>query len=193
MEFTVFAAGIDHWRQVGQELGVEITTGEAAGQHSRIDAGDLGAETGRDHLPGKPVRRNLPDRKKGLQTGSGELFFAVGADVGKEEVPESHRLDPFGDGPGAEPAHSRFVLLVGTGPGERNDPKRQPGGGRLRFQKLAPDRVHGDAIEGFVYSGDEGDNFNRGILPQKVQRPGAILTARPGKRDALHATAATRS
>jgi hypothetical protein len=41
--------------------------------------------------------------------------------------------------------------------------------------------VHGDTIELFVERGYEGYNFDAGILPKKMQRPGAILSTRPGE------------
>jgi len=39
--------------------------------------------------------------------------------------------------------------------------------------------VHGDAIEVLVEGGDERYDFNAGILPKQMQRPGAILAAGP--------------
>src|SRR5437868_2844702 len=41
--------------------------------------------------------------------------------------------------------------------------------------------MHGDAVGAGVESGDEGYHLDGGILPQQVQRPGAVLAAAPGK------------
>ena len=53
MELAVFAARVDAGRQVGQELGVEITAGEFGGEHIRVDACDFRAEAGSDHGRGQ--------------------------------------------------------------------------------------------------------------------------------------------
>ncbi len=154
MEFAVFATGIDLGRQVGEELGIEIAASEFRGQNFRVHTGDFSAQAGSDHGPGQIGGGDLPDRKQGLEAGAGELLFAVGANVGEEQVAESHGVHLPGYGAGAEVAHASFVLLVGTGPGQGNGPERQADGLRLQLQKLAPDGVHGHAIELFVQSGD---------------------------------------
>jgi hypothetical protein len=38
----------------------------------------------------------------------------------------------------------------------------------LQLEQLAPDGVHGHAVELFVESGDEGYDFDARILPEKM-------------------------
>src|ERR1700678_2090622 len=85
------------------------------------------------------------------------------------------------------------MLFVGTGPGQGNGPERQADGLSLQLEQLATDGVHGDAIELFVESGDERYDFNAGILPEEMQRPCAILAARPRKGYPFQAVTAVRS
>ena len=68
-----------------------------AGRTLGIDAGDFRAEAGSDHGPGQVGGRDLPDREQRLETGSGELLFTIGADVGQKKIAESHRFDAFCD------------------------------------------------------------------------------------------------
>ena len=101
----------------------------------------------------------------------------------RKKIAEGHGLDAFVHRARTQIEHSSFILFVGTRPGKRNGPKRHADRLRLQLQQLAPDRVHRDAIERLVDCGDERYNFNAGVLPEKVQRPSAILATGPGKRD----------
>jgi hypothetical protein len=182
MEFSIFPTGIDSWRQIRQELRVEIAAGELFRERLWIDAGDFGSETGSDHGSGQIRSWNFPDGEQGLNPGPGQLFLAVGADVGQKKIAKSHGFNAFVHRAATQIAHARFILFVGTGPGKRNGPKRHTDGFGLQLNQLPAHGVHGHSIKLFVQGGDQRYNFNLRVLTQQVQRPGAILAARPGKR-----------
>ena len=181
MEFAVFPARVDPRRQVGQKLQVEIPSGKFDGQNLRIDAGNLRFQARSNHLGSELPGRDLPDWEQGFKARTRQLFLAISANVGEKKIAERHGFDTLIDCPGAKIAHSTLVLFIGTGPGKGNGPERHAQRLGLQLQQFAPDGVHGHSIELFVEGGDERYDFNRGVLPEEMQRPGAIFTTGPRK------------
>src|SRR5689334_19252031 len=52
VELTPLTAGVDAGRKVCEQLGVEGAAGELRRHDLRVDAGQDGADPGREHLPG---------------------------------------------------------------------------------------------------------------------------------------------
>ena len=111
----------------------------------------------------------------------------------RKRSPKAIASTPFATAKAQKLRHLCFILVVGTGPGQGNGPQREAERCRLQFQQLAPDGVHGDAIELFVEGSDESYDFDARILPEEMQRPGAVFTARPRERYALQARTGDRS
>ena len=93
--------------QVGEEVGIEGAAGEGGIEVARVNAGEMRAEAGGDHLlrpefGGGDAEGRAPDGEDGFEAGSGELFDAVGADVFEEEVAKSDSVEAFGGGAGAD-------------------------------------------------------------------------------------------
>lgn len=185
MKFAILAAGIDSGRQLGEKPLVEIAAGEIGRQAPGVDAGELRAEAGGDHVARQLSGGDLPNGKQRLKACSRELAFAVGADIGEEEVAERDRLDAFRNCASADLAHAGFVLFVRAGPGQRDGPQWKTCGFGLLFEEPPSDGMHRDAIERLVEGGNQGYNFDGRILTEEMQRPGAVFATGPRKRDAL--------
>ena len=156
---------------------------------SRVDAGEMRAEAGGDHLVGEfgggEAEVRAPDGEDGFETGSGELGDAVGADVLEEEVAEGDAVEAFGDGARADLGHARLVVSVGAREGKIDLPERQADGGGLQIEEFFAKAVDGDAAELLVEGGEEGDDLVLGVLAQEVEGPGAVLSSAPTEEDAF--------
>src|SRR5579864_8057160 len=60
MKLAVFAAGIDRWRKISQEVVIEFAACELVRQNLGVDASDLGAESSGDHVVRQLASRELP-------------------------------------------------------------------------------------------------------------------------------------
>jgi hypothetical protein len=115
------------------------------------------------------------------------LALAVLADVAKKEVAESDGADAFRYGAAANARHQIFVHAVRARPWKFYGPQGKADAPGLFLNQSPPDRVHGNAIGRAVEGCDQRCDLNAGCLPQKVQRPGAVLAAAPRQGDAFHA------
>jgi hypothetical protein len=115
------------------------------------------------------------------------LALAVLADVAKKEVAESDGADAFRYGAAANARHQIFVHAVRARPWKFYGPQGKADAPGLFLNQPPPDRVHGNAIGRAVEGRDQRCDLNAGCLPQKVQRPGAVLSAAPRQGDAFHA------
>ena len=176
--------------KIVQQLLIERAAGERAIELARIDAGQPRLQAGVDHV----VR----------EIGVG-LVFQIGNSGSRPEParrssryrrtssrnrsPKATCVKPSATKPAIAVSHDRFVLLVRARPRQRHDVQRQAGGCGLRFQQLAPDRVHRDAIEGLVGRREEPGGGIRILLVDHVQHPRGILAGGP-RDENLHGCSA---
>ena len=158
MELSAFAAGIDGFGKIGEQLLVEGAAGEGPIEDPGVDAGEVCAEPGGEHLAcefgGGDAEVRAPDGEDGFEAGGGELGDAVGADVGQKKVAEGDAADALSDGAGEDLGHARLVVGVGAGEGEADLPEGQPGGGGLLVEQLLAEAVDGDAAVFLVDGGE---------------------------------------
>ena len=132
VELAALAAGIDRGREIGEELGVEGAAGEGGVKVAGVNAGEMRAEAGGEHLArelgGRDAERGAPDGEDGLEAGAGQAGDAVGADVLEEEVAEGDAVEAFGGGAGADGGHAGLVIGVGAGEGEVDLPEGEADG-----------------------------------------------------------------
>ncbi len=190
VELSVFAAGIDAWREIAQEGRVEVAARKFARQLPGIDANDAGAQATGNHLFGKGASgtRRTPDGKDRLETGALQFVNAILADVFEEEIAEGNGFDAVRHSPRAGGAHGGFIVFVRARPGKRDGDQRQPRRGGLGFEQRAARAVHGHAVEGGVEGGKQADDLVLALLAEAVQRPAAVFAAAPGKEELLHAS-----
>src|SRR5205807_7930210 len=96
-----------------------------------IDTRKASAESAAQHVARERPGGNFPERENRSQSGALQLALAIGANVAQEEVAERDGIEAFSDGAAAGFGHAGFVIVVGAGPGERDLPQRNTGGGRL--------------------------------------------------------------
>src|SRR6185437_9618792 len=176
VELAALAAGIDGRRKIGEELRIEGAAGEGCIEMPWVDAGEMRAQAGGDHLPGefggREAEVGAPDGKDGFEAGSGEPLDAVGADVFEEEIAESNAVQAFGGGASADGGHAGFVVGVGAGKGQVDFPHWKTGRFRLQIEQLFAETVHCDAAELLIDGCEECDNLVVRVLAKEVQRPG---------------------
>jgi hypothetical protein len=192
MEFAVFAARVDGWRQVVKQLVVEFSADKICGQALGIHAGEPGFEARVDHALGEFASRDAPHGEDRFESRAFELLLAVGSDVAEEEVAEGDAVDTFPDRFRADFAHDALVIVIRAGGGEIDIPERKVGDPGLRLDEFAAHAVHGDAIGFAIESGEEADQFVVGLPAQEVEGPGTVFAAAPGKKGALHGSYGTR-
>jgi hypothetical protein len=186
MKFSVLSARIDSGRQLIEELLIEIPAYKKWSETFRIHAGELRPEPARNHVSRQVASVQIPEREQGFQSSTPKLPLAVSANISKEQIAESHGLDSGFARPHTNIRHDLFVLLVRTRPRDRNRLQRQSCRLGLGFQQLAPHRVHGYSIEGFVQCCEQSNHFEVRILTKYMERPGAIFATAPGKQHSLH-------
>jgi hypothetical protein len=75
VELAALAAGVDCGWEVGEELGVEGAAGEGGIEVARVNAGEMRAEAGGDHLLGEvgsgDAEVRAPDGEDGFEPGPG--------------------------------------------------------------------------------------------------------------------------
>jgi hypothetical protein len=189
VELTALAAGIDPGGQVGEQRGVEAAAGKGRAEHAWVNAGEMRAQAGGEHLAGKfrsgDSQARAPDGEDGFEARACEFGDAVGADVLKEEVAEGDAVQPLRGGAGADSGHARVVVGVRAGKGKIDLPERQANGVGLPVEQLFAEAVDGDAAELFVDGSEQGDDFEFGLLAEQVERPGTVLAAAPAQQDGL--------
>jgi hypothetical protein len=72
-----------------------------------------------------------------------------------------------------------FVFHVGTWPRQFDWPERQSSSMGLRLDQCTPNRMHSHALSFGVESRDQRGNLDVWLLPEKMQRPGAVFAAAP--------------
>ena len=181
VELAVLAAGIDA-RPAGRSssCSIERAAGKRAIELARIDAGQPRLQAAVDHLAREiGGRLRLPDREQRLEPRAGQALLAIAPHVLEKQIAEGDVREAFGDESGDRCPHDRFVLLVRARPGQRHDVQRQAGRRGLRFQQLAPDRVHRDAIERLIGRREQPGGGVRMFLVEHVQHPRGVLAGRP--------------
>src|SRR5579863_10753557 len=187
MKFTALAARVDMGRQVTQQRLVEIATRKRAGELSRIDAHQFGAQAGGEHVAREVVGGAFPERKQGIQPGGLQLLFAVGANIPEEEIAERDGVDALRQCAITGGLHALLIDLVGAGPGQGNDPQRQLGGRRLCLDDRSPRSMHRHAVELRIQSCQKAGDIHVVSLSEDVKRPRAVFSTAPGEKDTFHA------
>src|ERR1700730_6069328 len=90
VKFPIFTTGVHAGRKFLEELRVEFPARESRVKLPRIDTGEIGAHTVRDHFARQPLRFISPDRKQGSHADGLQLFFAIFAEIGKKQIAESN-------------------------------------------------------------------------------------------------------
>ena len=188
VKLAALAARVGSGRKIAEKIGVELAASEGGGELTQVDAREARAKAAGDHLAGQRIGCNLPKREKRLESGGRELLFAISSNIFQEEIAKSDGVDAFADGAPADLGHALLVDFIGTWPGERDDPEREPSGGGLRFEDRAAHAVHGDAVELSVERGEQTADLDGGIAAQNVEGPSAVFAAAPGEENALHGT-----
>ena len=81
-----------------------------------------------------------------------------------------------------EVGHDAGVIFIAAGPGQVDGGQRQAHALGLCQQQLLAHPVHGHPFERLVEGGEQSHHLDGRILPQCVQRPGAVLAAAPGEQ-----------
>jgi hypothetical protein len=75
MELSAFAAGIDGFGKIGEQLGIEGTAGKGPIEDAGVDAGEVCAEPGGEHLLsefcGGDAEVRAPNGEDGFEAGGG--------------------------------------------------------------------------------------------------------------------------
>jgi hypothetical protein len=90
VEFAVLTAGVDAWRQIGEEGSVQLAPREGRIENAGIDADGDRSKTQSHKFPRKFTRVALPDGKQRLHANPGKIFLAVNAQVFEENIAEGH-------------------------------------------------------------------------------------------------------
>ena len=186
VEFAVLAARIDADRQVSSPTARRriFWTGECLRQFLQIDANQPRLDAGRDHLARQRIGRPMPEREQRRDAGRRHFLLAVGAHVLKKQIAEHHVGDALRFGLRHRCRHLALVDLVRARIGYPHDGRRQSAGFELRPQQLLAHSVDADTIEPAGDGGQSADHIDRAGAPRLVQRPGAVLAARPGNQSA---------
>ena len=166
-----------------KHFGAKVAACEGRVKLAGIDADEFGAEAAGDHVAGEVRGGEIPERKERFDAGRLELLFAVGAYIAKKEIAERDGVDALAGGAKAGFGHAAFVLLVGTGPRQRNFPERKVSGRGLGFEDRAAGSMHSNAVEFGVDGGKQGNDFEIGLLAEEVKGPCAVFAAAPGDED----------
>src|SRR5205807_3968030 len=111
---------------------------------------------------------------------AGKLLFAVGADVGEEQVAEDHVGDAIAHGGCDRLAHPRLIDFVRAGIGYRHNPLRQAGRLALCAQDFLAHAVNGHPLERLCYGGQRAHHVELAGAARLMQRKCAVLAAGPG-------------
>jgi hypothetical protein len=109
VELAVFAAGVGVGRKIAEEGIVQFASGETGIENFGVDASGNGAEALLVKKPDQFARVAFPNREEGGHADTGEVFFAVGAEVFKEDVAEGDLADTLVVEEAESFFHARFV------------------------------------------------------------------------------------
>src|SRR5438045_4113672 len=112
MIFAVFAAGINAGRQIGDKTEVEVAADERAVELGPFDAAQHGAKAERDEGRDQLARVALPNWKNTGHAELGEVLFAVGPQIGEENVAVADVEDAAGKVISEFFTDERFVVRV---------------------------------------------------------------------------------
>jgi hypothetical protein len=96
------------------------------------------------------------------------LFFTVRAHVFEKEVAKCDPFDSSRDSFAACFGHKQLILLVGTRPGQRDSPKRQPGCRGLLFDQFTTDSVHSNPAGSLIERGQQSGDFILSTLTENM-------------------------
>ena len=147
VKLAALATRIGSRRQIAQQAQIEFTAGKSGGKLLRVYAGNARAQSACDHLVRQRISRNLPERKKRLESGVLKLAHAIGANVFEKKIAEGDSVDAFANGALAGFGHALLIDFVRARPGQRDDPEREPRGCGLGFEHRAAHAVHGHAVK----------------------------------------------
>ncbi len=153
MKFAIFTARIDVCGQFFKKRLIIITAGKTLIQSRWIDTGNFGAHSGGEHVAGKLSSRELPERKKRLETGRLQLLFAIAADILEKEIAKGDGGDALRQGTLPNRCEQFFVLSIAAAGREFNSPELNAEQQRLLFHERAPHGMHRDALSRRVERG----------------------------------------
>ena len=119
------------------------------------------------------------------QRSSGELPFAIPANVLEKQIAESRVRKSVRGRIGNRRPHLRFVDVIWTGMRNVHHVQRQPGGVRLCLENGSTDAVHRYPIHRLVDGRQQRRNRTRMLPIEQMQRPRAVLPRAPRQED-LH-------
>lgn len=180
MEFAVFRAGVDFRRKVLEQSAVVFAPREGPGEALGVQARDGGLKARLHHPAGKIAGILKPKWPDALEAGPFQFCFPIFAAILEEKVAEDNSGDAFLPGPPQGRGHGGFISLIGAWVRNGNFDQREPQRTRLGFQQFLPHPVHGDPVEVPGDRREEPDDFQPGIEPCLVKRPGAVFSAGPG-------------
>src|SRR5882762_263024 len=186
MKLTLLPARIDFIGQIGQQALIKLASGKRSVKFLRVNTGQFCPHARRNHLPCQLPSGLPPQRKYWQQASVSHLFFPVRAHVFEKKVAKRNPFDSGGDSFGTRFSHKKFVLLIRTGPGQLDSPKRQPDCRGLPLDQFATDSVHCNTAGGLVERSQQSGDFILSALTENIQTPSAIFAAAPRKKNALH-------
>jgi len=183
VEFTVFAAGIDAGREIGEESCIEFAAGEAGIEDFGVDANGDRAKSGGVEFADEFAGVAFPNGEKGLHRDTREIFFPVKAEIFEEDVTESDATDSLLEIRKQRLFHAGFVDRIVALRRDEDLVQRQAERLRLPEQKFAANAVHADAIVALGHGGEQSRDAHIVLAEQRVQREGAVFAAAPAEED----------
>jgi hypothetical protein len=185
VELTALAAGVHRVRQFRQQPVIELSTGKVGIELRRVHTAQNGPITLVHKATSEPICVASPEWKYRLPAERLEQALPVNADVGQEEIAEgevpevrtlqAENFERTGKG--------LFVELIACGSGDGGFYQWQSQHRHLGFEDTATHAVHADPI---VVSGDCGqqcNDFEIGVCPERSQCQTAVLSTAPRERD----------
>ena len=159
---------------------IEFASSEGRRQLFQIDGGEISFQPASDHVPRQLSGRPLPQRKQRLDASAGKLRHPIGADILEKQIAEDDGADAAGFGRRQRLGHARLVDFVRAWIRNSHDNRRQSRRFKLRLQNRLAHAMHADARERIGHCGKRADDVVFANATRFVQRPRAVLAARPG-------------
>ncbi len=138
----VWNASVDVGGKITEEGFVEFAAGKTGVQNFGVDTSGDGAETLFMEVADQFAGIAFPDGKESGHADAGEIFFAIGAQVFKENVTEGYLADALVVEEAESFFHARFVDEIDTLRRDENFVQRKADGFSLALEKFAADAVH---------------------------------------------------
>jgi hypothetical protein len=183
VEFAVFATGVNACGKIGEKIGSEFATGEAAIELLGVDADGDGAEPLLAESASEFARVALPDWKDGVHGEAGEVAFAVLAQVFEEDVAKGYGADACGKLRAESVLHTGFVNGIDALRRDADFFEGQAESFGLLEQQCSADAMHADAVVVFGHGGEETDDADVGALAECIEGESAVFATAPAKQD----------